>query len=284
MSSSNNKLITFAGGCFWGVQHYFSKVKGVIKATSGYTSGIKSFPTYEEVCKQETGHAEAVKVEYDVEYTNLVKLLDHFFHITDPTTLNQQKNDIGEQYRSGIYYASEEDLQIIKEYIKLISPYYKDPIVTEVLPMVEFWTAEEYHQEYLVKNPFGYCHLTPKHYKNIKLIDEYDSIENKDVLIEDNNNDNNNFDEYIDFSENNNQNEKNDENLEDSKLIKENKVVEIDLTLENNSINNKVNNIIEIDNDKENEAKKINQENCSNSENVKNVSNSESCLIKDDKI
>lgn len=231
MSLSNQKVITFAAGCFWGVQHYYSKVRGVVKATSGYTSGFKNFPTYEEVCKQETGHAEAVKVEYDTQYTNLVKLLDHFFHIADPTTLNQQKNDIGEQYRTGIYYTSEEDLKIIKEYIALITPYYKDPIVTEVLPMTEFWNAEDYHQEYLVKNPFGYCHLTPRHYKNIPLIDQYENIENKEVIIEDNKED-----LIIDFNDNINYNY--DGNHENVNLI--DNVVEDKLIIENNNVKNDI--------------------------------------------
>ena len=165
----------FAGGCFWGVEAYYKRVRGVINTQVGYCGGQKSSPKYEEVCSQSTGHAEAVLVDYDSSQTNLIKLLDHYFHITNPTTLNYQKGDVGTQYRSGIYYFSEEDKQIILEYIDCIKEFYEEKIVTEVLPAGEFWPAEEYHQDYLSQNPDGYCHIGPIHFKKIKTIDDYDN-------------------------------------------------------------------------------------------------------------
>lgn len=155
----NSKSIIFGGGCFWGVQHYFNQVKGVLKTVVGYTGGNYKFPTYELVCREVTGHAEVCKVDYDSSKTNLNILLEHFFFIIDPTILNQQGNDIGTQYRTGIYYYDEEDFKIIQNYIDSIRNNYKYPIVVEVKPVSDFWEAEDYHQDYLDVNPGGYCHI-----------------------------------------------------------------------------------------------------------------------------
>lgn len=177
MSTNQNNInkIIVAGGCFWGVQAYYLKVRGVVSAISGYHGGHKDFPKYQEVCTQLTGHTESVYLEYDSSQTNLIKILDHYFHITNPTSLNYQKGDIGTHYRSGIYYFSDEDKKIINEYINCIKDFYDEKIVTEVLPADEFWPAEDYHQDYLDKNPGGYCHINPSHFKKISLIDNYKS-------------------------------------------------------------------------------------------------------------
>ena len=165
------KSIIFGGGCFWGVQHYFKLVKGVTKTVVGYTAGQTKFPTYEQVCTGQTGHAEVCKIDYDFNETNLNILLDHFFFIIDPTILNRQGMDEGTQYRTGIYYFDEEDLKIIRNYIETIQQNYPDPIVVEVKQATEFWDAEEYHQDYLDLNPGGYCHIGENKYCALDKID-----------------------------------------------------------------------------------------------------------------
>ena len=129
------------------------------EATTGYANGQTENPTYEEVCSGRTGHAEAVHLRYDPDLVTLTSLLHHFFRIIDPTTLNRQGNDRGVQYRSGIYYRDAEDLPVIQAVIAAVQPEYRQPIVTEVLPLANFYPAEEYHQDYLDKNPGGYCHV-----------------------------------------------------------------------------------------------------------------------------
>ena len=156
---NNTKSIIFGGGCFWGVQHYFKQVKGVINTVVGYTAGNYKSPTYELVCSGKTGHAEVCKIDYDFSKTNLNILLEHFFFIIDPTQLNQQGNDIGTQYRTGIYYYDEEDLKSIQNYMDSIKKNYKNSIQVEVKPATEFFEAEEYHQDYLEINKGGYCHI-----------------------------------------------------------------------------------------------------------------------------
>lgn len=175
-TQSNIKSIIFAGGCFWGVERYFSQVNGVISATSGYTGGKEEYPKYEDVKAQRTGHTEAVKVIYNSNQVNLLKLLDHFFNIVDPTTLNYQKGDSGPQYRSGIFYNDLDEKQLIDNYVNCIKGNYKDKIVTEILQASVFWQAEDYHQKYLERNPNGYCHLTKNDYERIPLIDMTESL------------------------------------------------------------------------------------------------------------
>lgn len=151
--------IYLAGGCFWGVEAYMARVYGVYDVTSGYANGNTENPTYEEVIRENTGHAETVHVRYDPERVDLEGLLDHYFLIIDPTLLNQQGNDRGEQYRTGIYYENEDDLAVIDKVVTAQEDRYDDPIVTEVELLDNYYLAEEYHQDYLEKNPDGYCHV-----------------------------------------------------------------------------------------------------------------------------
>ncbi|HSJ38006.1 MAG TPA: peptide-methionine (R)-S-oxide reductase MsrB, partial [Planococcus sp. (in: firmicutes)] len=142
---------------------------GVYDVTSGYANGNTENPTYEQVIRENTGHAETVHVQYDPERVELEKILDHFFMIIDPTLLNQQGNDRGEHYRTGVYYENEADLAVIERVVERESERYLDPIVTEVEPLVHYYLAEEYHQDYLEKNPDGYCHV------------EFDTLENQEI-------------------------------------------------------------------------------------------------------
>lgn len=153
------KKIVLCGGCFWGVEAYFNTIKGVIKTKVGYANGNTKNPTYEEVCSNLTGFAEACYIEYNPNEISLEKLLEAYWKIVDPTIKNRQGNDIGTQYRTGIYYMDEEDLKIILESKKEEQKKYKDTIVTEIEPLKNFYEAEEYHQKYLEKNPNGYCHI-----------------------------------------------------------------------------------------------------------------------------
>jgi peptide-methionine (S)-S-oxide reductase len=161
------KKIILAGGCFWGVQAYYDKVKGVLETETGYIDGDFPNPTYEQVCNG-SNHAEAVRISYDESLVTLNHLLHHFFQIIDPTTINRQGNDIGRQYRTGIFYIDEEDNFIIDAYINKIKSKYQKPIRTEVKKASEFYPAETYHQKYLKKNPCGYCHI------DLDLVDEID--------------------------------------------------------------------------------------------------------------
>ena len=152
------KEIYLGGGCFWGLEAYFSKVKGIIQTQVGYGNSISQDPKYKEVCSGNTGAVEALYVKYDENIIPLEKILFHFFKNIDPTTLNRQGNDIGTQYRTGIYYKTKDDLDIITNYIAQEEKKYDKKIVTEILKMENFYPAEEYHQNYLDKNPTGYCH------------------------------------------------------------------------------------------------------------------------------
>lgn len=154
-----SKKIYLAGGCFWGVQAYFSRVPGVVQTIAGYANGKSANPTYEQVSTGETGFVETVLVKYNQNEISLVDLLNHFFDIVDLTTLNRQAYDVGTQYRSGIYYVDENDGKIIREALANEAKKHKKPIVTEVKELQNFYEAEEYHQKYLEKNPSGYCHI-----------------------------------------------------------------------------------------------------------------------------
>ena len=153
------KEIVLAGGCFWGVEEYMSRIPGVIETKVGYTNGTTENPTYEQVCNGTTGHGEAVKVKFDENIISLEELLNKFWHIIDPTLKNRQGPDIGSQYRTGIYYIDKGDLDIIEKTYVQQQEKYEDDIVTEVEPLKVFYDAEEYHQKYLKKNPGGYCHI-----------------------------------------------------------------------------------------------------------------------------
>ncbi|MGL5671008.1 MAG: peptide-methionine (R)-S-oxide reductase MsrB [Cetobacterium sp.] len=167
----NIKKIYLAGGCFWGVEAYMKIINGVIDANSGYANGITENPTYEDVIYNGTGHAETVEVIYNSEKISLEKLLKYYFRIIDPTSLNKQGNDKGTQYRTGIYYTDLEDKEIIKKEIILLQKNYPKKIMVEVMPLIRFDLAEDYHQDYLKKNPNGYCHIDLSKADNM-IIDE----------------------------------------------------------------------------------------------------------------
>lgn len=160
------KTIYLAGGCFWGVQKYFDQFKGVTQTTVGYANGHTQHPTYQDVKSQESGHSETVKIDYDNEKITLEKLLDYFYRIIDPTSLNKQGEDEGASYRTGIYYIDDSDLEVIQKVTSKVQDSYDQPLVVEILPLDNFYDAEEYHQKYLNKNPTGYCHI-PIHMFNL---------------------------------------------------------------------------------------------------------------------
>ncbi len=153
------KKIWLAGGCFWGVEAYFQQLKGVVDTKVGYGQGQIENPTYQQVCSGTTGHTEVCEVAYHEEVLPLRKLLEHFFRIIDPVTLNRQGPDQGTQYRSGVYYSDEMEKECILEFIKEQQSSYSEPIVVEVEPVKNFYLAEAYHQDYLQKTPNGYCHV-----------------------------------------------------------------------------------------------------------------------------
>lgn len=153
------KEIVVAGGCFWGVEEYYQRLKGVVDTKAGYAQGDHPHPTYEIVCKGDSNYAEVVKVFYDSNIINLKTILEHLFRIIDPTTLNRQGNDIGVQYRTGIYYSDPNDKIIIDAFLNEKQKHYSKKIVVESKPLTTFYLAEEYHQKYLQKKPSGYCHV-----------------------------------------------------------------------------------------------------------------------------
>lgn len=160
-----NEKIILAGGCFWGVEDILRKIPGVINTEVGYTGGSMSDPNYNHVKTGTTGHAEAVLVEYDSKILSLINLLDYFFRLHDPTTIDRQGNDLGSQYRSAIFYYNQQQKEdaLIAKGLAQNSGRWKQRIVTEVIAAVEFYPAENYHQDYLVKNPNGYtCHWLRK--------------------------------------------------------------------------------------------------------------------------
>ena len=153
------KEIFYAGGCFWGVESYFSQVPGVQEVTVGYANGTTEHPTYEQVCSSRTGHAETVHVVYDPAAVSLRTLTQHFFKIINPLSVNRQGNDVGSQYRTGIYYTDPADLPVLQGVVDEVQASYPTPIATELLPLSCYYLAEEYHQNYLEKHPGGYCHI-----------------------------------------------------------------------------------------------------------------------------
>jgi peptide-methionine (S)-S-oxide reductase len=158
--SANYETITLAGGCFWCLEAVYDEVKGVLSVDSGYANGHVPNPSYRDVCNGNTGHAEVVQVKFDPSVVTLRDLLNIFFTIHDPTTLNRQGGDVGTQYRSGIYYHSEEQKEVAEQTIRELEAQkvWDNPIVTEVEPLKDFYVAEDYHQEYFAKNPYQpYC-------------------------------------------------------------------------------------------------------------------------------
>ncbi|MHB8963667.1 MAG: peptide-methionine (S)-S-oxide reductase MsrA [Saccharofermentanales bacterium] len=159
-SGSTLRSIYLAGGCFWGVDAYMRRIRGVAGTTVGYANGRTANPAYEEVCRLNTGHAETVHVMYDPQIVPLEELLREYFSIIDPTSFNRQANDVGSQYRTGIYYEDPDDGQKIHDFVSHVAGQYDKKIVTEVKPLECYYLAEEYHQSYLEKNPGGYCHIS----------------------------------------------------------------------------------------------------------------------------
>lgn len=151
------KTIYLAGGCFWGVEAYFARMKGVLDTEVGYANGTTSNPVYETIGL--TGHAETIRVEYNPGVIPLTSILDAYFSIIDPTTLNRQGPDIGTQYRTGVYYVDQEDVSVIQSVFEKIARLYPVPLAVEVGPLENYTPAEQYHQDYLDKNPGGYCHI-----------------------------------------------------------------------------------------------------------------------------
>jgi peptide methionine sulfoxide reductase msrA/msrB len=153
------KTIYLAGGCFWGLQKYLSLIQGVTKTEVGYANGAAANPTYEQVCAG-SGHAEAVRAEYDENVITLTRLLDLYAGVIDPTAVNRQGGDVGVQYRTGVFYENEADRAIIAGWLVLLGESLTKPVAIELAPLESFYPAEEYHQNYLDKNPGGYCHIS----------------------------------------------------------------------------------------------------------------------------
>lgn len=167
------KKIVFAGGCFWGVQAYFRDLKGVTHSEVGYANGNIENPTYEQVCNGEASHTEATFVEYDEKIVDLHTILDHLFRIINPYSVNRQGNDIGTQYRTGIYYENVADYEVAKAFLEAKQKNTDRNIAVELKPLDNYYTAEAYHQDYLLKNPNGYCHI------NLGLLKESEKNEKK---------------------------------------------------------------------------------------------------------
>ena len=152
------ETITLAGGCFWCVEAVYERVKGVTQVESGYSNGHAARPTYEQVCGGDTGHAEVVRVTFDPEQISLREILEIFFVVHDPTTLNRQGNDVGTQYRSGVYFHSPEQERVVREVVAELNEHHRGRVVTQVEPERNYSRAEDYHQHYFANNPNqGYC-------------------------------------------------------------------------------------------------------------------------------
>ena len=153
------KEIYFAGGCFWGTEHFFKQIEGVIETEVGFANGHTENPTYKEVYTDQTGFAETVYVKYNSDVVSLEFLLNMFFKAIDPTSLNKQGEDEGTRYRTGVYYTSDDDLAVIEKVFAQEQQNHQQPLAVEKLPLQNYYSAEDYHQDYLDKNPTGYCHL-----------------------------------------------------------------------------------------------------------------------------
>ena len=152
------RTIYLAGGCFWGMQKFFDQFEGVLSTEVGYANGPDRAPTYQEVCRN-SGHAETVRIDYDEGKLSLDKLLDLFFLVIDPLSINKQGGDEGIQYRTGVYYTNPDQLPMIQAAFEKEAAKVGSPLAVELLPLTNFFPAEEYHQKYLDKNPGGYCHI-----------------------------------------------------------------------------------------------------------------------------
>ena len=157
----NKREIYLAGGCFWGTEHFIKQIQGVISTETGFANGHTENPTYKQVYTDTTGYAETVKVVYDADVLNLELLVQLYFKAIDPTSLNKQGEDEGTRYRTGIYYTSDVDLPVIMQVFNEVAKDFLQPLAVEVLPLQNYYPADEYHQDYLDKHPDGYCHLSP---------------------------------------------------------------------------------------------------------------------------
>lgn len=155
------KQATLAAGCFWCTEAIYQEVKGVGKVVSGYAGGSAENPTYQKLHDEDTGHAEAIQIDFDPDVVSYRQILEVFYYVHDPTTPNRQGNDVGEEYRSIIFYHNDEQKQIAEEVAKDFAPqFWSDPIITQLVPLEKFWDAEEYHQNYFRQNPEQmYCQL-----------------------------------------------------------------------------------------------------------------------------
>ena len=153
------KEIYLAGGCFWGVEEYFSRIKGVESTKVGYANSNTDSPSYQLVCTGSTNAAETLHLIYDESVIELEGILEYYFRIIDPVSINKQGHDVGTQYRTGVYYTNDEDADIIKRYCEKVQGNYTQKLAVEIMPLENFFDAEEYHQRYLKKNPNGYCHI-----------------------------------------------------------------------------------------------------------------------------
>ena len=168
-SSDNRKEIYLAGGCFWGTEKYLANIHGIVKTDVGYANGTTMNPSYEEVCHKNTGHAETVRVFYDPSQIRLEFILSLYYEVINPTSVNRQGGDVGTQYRTGIYYVDSNDVIIITKSLEELQTKYDKPIAIEMLPLKNYYLAEDYHQKYLDKNPNGYCHIHKDKFEQAKL-------------------------------------------------------------------------------------------------------------------
>ena len=152
------RTIYLAGGCFWGMQKFFDQFEGILSTQVGYANGPDRAPTYQQVC-QDSGHAETVRIDYDEGKLSLDRLLELFFMVIDPLSLNKQGGDEGIQYRTGVYYTDPDQLPALRSDFEREAAKVGAPLAVELLPLKNFFPAEEYHQKYLDKNPGGYCHI-----------------------------------------------------------------------------------------------------------------------------
>lgn len=162
------KEIYLAGGCFWGTEKYLSNIPGILSTEVGYANGNTKNPTYQEVCYNNTGHAETVKVEYDDSVIGLPYILQLYYDVINPVSVNRQGGDVGSQYRTGIYFTDERDEPLIEDSISELQKKYREKIAIEVKPLINYYKAEEYHQKYLDKNPNGYCHIGADKFEKAK--------------------------------------------------------------------------------------------------------------------
>ena len=167
----NKQTIHLAGGCYWGVEKYMQHIPGVTETEVGFANGHTHHPSYQQVRYENTGHAETVRVEYDADVLPLDKLLRLFFRIIDPVSVDQQGEDIGHQYRTGVYHQSDADAAVIRSELEKLQMQFDKPLAVEACALEHFYPAEEYHQKYLDKNPTGYCHVPWAAIRAVKDVD-----------------------------------------------------------------------------------------------------------------